>query len=219
MKRILPSLTLILLLLVLGLSACGPAPADVVSASSGDVRPNFQDDFSNPSSGWDRYQDDQMITDYNNGSYRLRVDQSNKDIWSNPGQDFTDVQIDVDATRIGGPDKNDFGVICRYQDENNFYSLLITSDQYFAILKEKDGREVKLGSAEWKQSSAIQPGNAANHIQAKCLGDRLSLVVNGTLLLAVQDSDFLRGDVGLVAGTYETPGTDILFDHFIAVQP
>ncbi len=33
----------------------------------------FEDDFSNPNSGWDRYRDDEGITDYDNGTYKIGV--------------------------------------------------------------------------------------------------------------------------------------------------
>ena len=34
---------------------------------------------------------------------------------------------------------NSFGVICRYQDEENFYAGLITSDGYAGIFEVKEG--------------------------------------------------------------------------------
>lgn len=43
------------------------------------------------------------------------------DAWANQSRSFPgDVRIEVDAAKIGGPDDNDFGVICRYQDIDNF---------------------------------------------------------------------------------------------------
>jgi hypothetical protein len=34
-----------------------------------------------------------------------------------------------------------------------------------------------------------------------------------------KDSDFKNGDVGLLAGAFTQPGVDVLFDHFIVLQP
>ena len=43
--------------------------------------------------------------------------------------------------------------------------------------------------------------------------------MNGQQLIQVQDAEFTAGDVGLIAGTYDVPGTDIRFDNFIVYQP
>jgi hypothetical protein len=34
-----------------------------------------------------------------------------------------------------------------------------------------------------------------------------------------EDSTLTSGDVGLMAGTFSNPGTDILFDNFVVRQP
>jgi hypothetical protein len=51
------------------------------------------------------------------------------------------------------------------------------------------------------------------------MGDRLSLYANDIRLVLVEDSDFTSGDVGLVAAALDLPGTDILFDNFVAEKP
>jgi hypothetical protein len=68
-------------------------------------------------------------------------------------------------------------------------------------------------------SDAIIQGNVANRITADCIGNTLTLYVNDTQLLSVQDTSLSSGDVGLIAGTFDTPGTDIHFDNFIVRQP
>ena len=179
----------------------------------------FSDDFSDPDSGWDRVQVDTGLTDYDNGRYRIFVDEAQHDYWANPGLSFTDVQVEVDATKIGGPDDNDFGLVCRYQDEENFYALLVSSDGFYAILKYSGGSSEILGTDSWPPSDAINQGSATNHIRADCIGDSLTLYANGEQLHAVTDSAFASGDVGLIAGTFDEPGADIAFDDFVVRQP
>ncbi len=67
----------------------------------------LSDDFSDENSGWDRYSDTETITDYDNGIYRIFVSETNMDYWANPGKNFTDVRVEVDATKAQGPDEND----------------------------------------------------------------------------------------------------------------
>ncbi|RMF42055.1 MAG: hypothetical protein D6755_11910 [Anaerolineae bacterium] len=192
------------------LPQAGSAPADTIL---------FQDDFSDSNSGWDAVRVDEGITDYENGAYRIFVNMQNNDVWANPGLSFTDVHIAVDATKIGGPDDNDFGVICRYEDADNFYFFIISSDGFYGIGKVSGGEQSLLGMDGMGQSDAIFQGAATNHIEAECKGSQLTLWANGTQLFSTEDSEFSSGDVGLIAGTFDTVGTDISFDNFIVTRP
>ncbi len=179
----------------------------------------FQDDFSDSSSGWDQIRESQGVTDYENGQYRIQVLTENTDVWANPGLNFTDVRVEADATKAGGPDDNDFGLICRYQDTNNFYFFIISSDGYGGIGKVKDGEQILIGHTDMPPSDAINQGAATNHIRADCVGSTLTLYANGTQIDQQTDSDYPTGDVGLLAGTYTETGTDILFDNFVVLKP
>lgn len=181
----------------------------------------FEDDFSDTSSGWDQKNSDTGITDYSGGSYRILVNQTRYDAWANPGQSFTgDVSVEVDATKNGGPDDNDLGVICRYQDVDNFYVFEISSDGYAVIGKMTAGNSIEyISSDKMESTDAIHQGIATNHIRADCIGDTLTLYVNGAQVATVTDTDHTSGDVGLMAGTFDTAGADILFDNFVVRAP
>jgi len=174
----------------------------------------FVDDFSDTGSGWDREQYDGGSTDYLDGQYQILVTDSEADYWANPGRDFTDVRVEALATKAGGPDDNDFGLICRYQDAGNFYYFVISSDGFAGILKVNDRETTALGTGKLEPSDAIRQGSATNLLAAECVGSTLRLYVNDELVAEVADGDFTRGDVGLIAGTFATPGADIRFDDF-----
>ncbi|MEN8240333.1 MAG: hypothetical protein ABFS17_00295, partial [Chloroflexota bacterium] len=82
----------------------------------------FLDDFSVRSSGWSVQYAEFWILDYYQEGYRISINAPDKAAWSILGFDYSDVRIMVDARKIGGGDNNFFGVICRYQDTDNFYS-------------------------------------------------------------------------------------------------
>lgn len=179
----------------------------------------FQDDFSNPGSGWDTNQDSNGSTDYSNGSFRIKVTNTSYLLWANPNQSLqNDISINVDATKAGGPDDNKFGVICRYQDSDNFYYLFITSDGYAGISMFKNNEQIWLTGDALIPSDAINQGAATNSIRADCAGSTLTLYANNQQIASVTDSSFSGGDVGLIAGTYETSGVDILFDNFMVFK-
>ncbi|MBL6983778.1 MAG: serine/threonine protein kinase [Anaerolineales bacterium] len=179
----------------------------------------FQDNFSDPSSGWDRVTVAEGITDYENGYYRIFVNTNNTDIWANPGLNFADVRIEVDAIKVGGSDDNDFGIICRYQDAENFYLFIISSDGYYGIGKVIGGKQILLDMPQMQFSSGIRQGSVSAQIRADCIGKQLALYVDGKHIHSVEDGTFISGDVGLIAGTFSETGTDIYFDNFVVRNP
>jgi len=190
-----------------------------ITNPSSDPNILFQDDFSSSTSGWDQVRDAAGITDYDQGGYRILVLQSNFDYWANPSLCFGDVSVEVKATKIGGPDDNDFGILCRYQDVSNFYLLIASSDGYWGIAKVVDGDQELIGMSSMEQTSAIDLGNPTQLLRADCVGSTLTLYINGQLVGSVQDTTFAFGDVGLIAGTFDIAGTDMLFDDFTVRQP
>ena len=180
----------------------------------------FADDFGDPKTGWDTWSDEHgSKVVYQNSGLRILVNLAQFDYWSRPGLKYQDVQIEVDAAKVGGPNDNDFGIICRYQNQDNFYALLVSSDGYFGVLKVKEGVYSMVGAEAMQYSEAIQKGDANNHLRADCVSNGLILWANGEKLVVVRDGDFAEGDVGVIAGTNETTGVDIFFDNFVVYNP
>ncbi len=180
----------------------------------------FSDNFSDTGSGWDRADESDYFSDYYTNTYRIVVHTSMSDSWANPDSNkFGDVSVEVDATKNGGPDDNDFGLICRYVDVNQFYYGVISSDGYFGITKVTSDSSKLLGRDTLEFNAAINQGSATNHLRLDCVGDVITLYVNGQQIDQQIDGAYSTGNTGLIAGAYDTPGTDILFDNFFVYQP
>lgn len=181
----------------------------------------FEDDFSDPNSGWNTWSDSDGTIEYTAGGLRLYVIAANMDIWSRANQTFpADVRIEVDAAKIGGPDDNDFGVVCRYQDGSNFYFALISSDGYQGIGRMQNDDRTLLSADSLLPADAIRQGEATNHIRFDCVGSDFALYVNDILVSTASDSTFTTGgDVALLAGTFSIGGADILFQNLVVYQP
>jgi len=67
-------------------------------------------------------------------------------------------------------------------------------------------------------SDMILQGRSTNQLRAECSGTRLTLSINGVPVRQASDASFSEGDVGLLAGTYELPGTRVAFDNFAVRQ-
>lgn len=178
----------------------------------------FEDDFSDANSGWDQYSDEVGITDYENGAYKIGIYTDTYFYWANPYQDFGDVVVEVEAEKISGGDDMQYGVICRHYDIDNWYALVISGDGFATIRKRYQGSELEY-LTDWVALDTINQGNSTNTLRAECVGDRLSLYVNGTLAVEATDGDITSGDAGLMAGTFEQSSTEVLFDNFVVRKP
>ncbi len=203
--------------LVLLSLACKTLPFHLGQPAPGRVL--FQDNFTDPNSGWNRVTETNGETNYADGVYRILVNVPDMDIWARPNLNFEDVRIEVDSLKVGGDRNNRYGVICRLTNANNFYAFMISSDGYYGIGKVKGDAYQLIGMDALQPSELINQGSMTNHIRADCVKDHLSLYINGKKVAEVQDSEFTSGDVGLIAGTYTNPGTDIRFSNFRVLQP
>ena len=211
-------LTVLLALLVIT-TACTPITPTPSAEISGTL---FSDNFSDPGSGWDRFQNDTGVTDYSNVGYLIYIRKANIVKWANPSETFpNDVRIEVDAAMTAGPDDNAFGLICRYKDEDNFYYFYISSDGFGGIGKKENGHHKIISSPDGNllKIEGVNLGQASNHLRADCIGRTLTLYVNGSQVATTTDSAYRSGNVGLIARTYDTGGTDILFTYFYVYKP
>lgn len=178
----------------------------------------FSDDFSDPTSGWDQTSSEHAFTDYENAAYKILVSKTNYYTWANPYMNFGDQIIDVQANLHSSEWDNQFGIICRHQDVDNYYALVISSDGFAAIRKRAQGNELDY-LTDWVKSPAINQANNTNNLHAECVGTRLALYVNDILVIEAEDAEFPEGDAGLMAGTFESTFVEVLFDDFQVSAP
>lgn len=210
---------LLFLLLTFVLAACqsgGPQPCD----EGGTL---FNDNFAaERDCGWAFYNRSGAEAVVEEEALHLTTSQPGQLWWTNPGRNFDDVIINADATPLDGPLDNAYGVICRYQSAENFYIFLISGDGYYAIGKYQSGNNQITylnEEGEYAPSEAINQGSNLNKIRASCIGDELTLSVNGVPLATVNDPTFVTGDVGLAASTFE-PGTlTVVYDNVRVIAP
>jgi hypothetical protein len=178
----------------------------------------YQDDFSDPGSGWAQGELDGGRVGYRDGAYYVSSLVEATVIWSKAGQSFTDTVIQVEATQAyaGPEDDNSYGVMCRVQPNDDCYLLRISGDGYYSIFK-RTGESYE-AVVDWATSDLIRQGNSTNQIKAVCDGPTLALYVNGQLLAEGSDSTFTEGDIALVVATYEDAPTEVLFDNLMVSE-
>jgi hypothetical protein len=221
-RRILPFAILFILLTALACqmpaSVSLPQATPVATATVASGALLFEDDFSDSASGWDRRAVAEGVMDYNADGFRMVINGADTNFWSTTKRDLADIRIEVDEGKLGGPDENRVGLICRSAD-NSYYFFMITHDGFYGIGLFKDKQTTLLGQSEMRTHAIINRGANVNHLRADCIGDTLTLYVNGEQVAQAQDSTLTHGDVGLLAGAFSQPGVDIIFDNFVAIQP
>ena len=215
-----------LAVLLLASLACSMGGAldstDTIDTGSSDVSSKilFNDDFSNPNSGWPSTVSGDDFVGYADGSYRIYIAEPELLLFATSADSFqSDIHVEIDASKVGGPDDNYFGLICRYQDLDNFYFLLLSSDGYAGIGMYLNDEMKILSGENLEYTDAVNQGNATNRVSADCVGDQLTLYANGEKVATVTDISFSSGAVGVVARANTEPGVDILFDNLSVSAP
>jgi hypothetical protein len=207
-----------LIVVALGLHLAATAlQAQTKTAASGKIL--FQDDFSKPANDWMALKTDYAEFGYLDGEYRILLNKPDFNTYSLlPKQTFDNFSVEVDVRLAAGPTNGVFGILCRaeanQQTVQKAYVFAIRADGFYAILK-RTSPTFWDAIAYGKESKAIKPGNAVNHLRADCSGETLTLYVNGEKLLEKTDTAFKTGQVGLaVTSQPKSEPMDVRFDNF-----
>lgn len=173
----------------------------------------FQDDFEDQGLGWDINPSEDAERFVEEGQFHIWVRTPMMFAWAgNPElQSLDDFALEVDATQVGGPDNNEYGIMFRYQGFDNWYAFLISSDGYFRLRGQFDGQDWNI--VNWTQIASVKQGQSTNHLRLIADGPWISAYVNGELLATVPDNRFRRGDVNLVVGSLGEGDVHIAFDN------
>jgi hypothetical protein len=178
----------------------------------------FEDDFSDPASGWGAASHETYVRGYQQGRYLFQIDVPRWFVWATGGRKYEDVELEAVARAAGQPD-NHYGLICRY-DEDRFYYFAVSADGYYAIFyMNEEGDLMPLTGAAMLRSSAIHTDGSDNRIVAACDATTLTLTINGEVMAEVEDDRLASGDVGMGAGTVSIGNTSVWFDDLEVRRP
>jgi hypothetical protein len=133
----------------------------------------------------------------------------------------SNARLGMDATKVGGPAENQFGLACREnapEDEATYYYLGISSDGH-AYIEKYSGGEVET-LRDWEENDAVRPVTETNHIEGECRGGTdgapltLALRVNGREVARATDPDAVPVTFfGFFVGS-DAPGLELRVDNF-----
>ena len=175
------------------------ATATAVTASTLLLKDNLSGDANN------LWPNDGFNCAFRTGTYHVIVTSAN---YLQPceldAQAFNNAAIRVDVSLLSG---NDAGVIFRANDDQ-FYDFEINNKGEFFFRRHDAGAGSKYTYLiQSTQSHAIAPTGQKNTLLAIANDSDFKLFINGTFVGEVQDSTYISGQIGLVAGTL-SPNAD-----------
>lgn len=187
-----------------------------VTACSNNV--NFTETFETPGD-WRTGSDSDVDGAVQDGVYDFLVKADDMVIWTTAAQDFGDAIYEVEATQVGGPDNNGYGMLFRVDDENDhFYLFEISGDGFVWIGRYRSGGDEEaepLVGDWWFESDAVKQGpNQTNRLKVEAEGANMIFYVNDQEVGRVTDDAFKRGDIGLLVRTLGEGDVHVQFDNF-----
>ena len=182
----------------------------------------LEDDFSDISSGWERYREFDGVLDYEieNEVYQMMVLADDNLWWVFKEEALPEVVMGVDVWQVDGPEGSLFGLMCRYDpDSLDGIVFLISTEGQAGIGTINNGFD-PLPGGELAYFDAIETGmNAKNTIEAACIGEALTLTVNGDVLFELPAPESVGEFIGLAVATPLGAGADVYFDNLVVYTP
>ena len=177
----------------------------------------FTDTFDDNRNGWFESEEDAVgnMRAVVDGAYHIvSIYEEGMDnfLWGTSGAGpFTNFDLDVDATQVGGTANNEIAVVFGVKDVDNLYWFDISGDGWVSLGRTVDGQRELI--EEWAQTGSIRQGNATNHIRLIVENGNLTAYVNDELVLTSFVAGYGPGYIGFGCGPFEEPAAHCAFDN------
>jgi uncharacterized RDD family membrane protein YckC len=185
----------------------------------------FQDDFSDPTSGWGAAVYEEGEAGYVEGAYRIFVNQAGVHIFSDVelSPRVQGLRLEFEATQLAGTSGDIVGARC-YTDigSDAGYIVGIAPEQGYRVAFRGD--DYRLLESSGERVDAVLPQGEENQLRVECVASPdapivLTLGVNGETLVRAEDEETTRGfdGFGIIVDTTEG-GAEALFDDFVGTE-
>jgi hypothetical protein len=207
------------------LAACGPQgqttgePTEEQSSSAAEaMQMLIEDDFSDPASGWKVLEEDNYAIQYQDGQLRIFTDNDNSPYVFRVAfreADYADVRIEVDVRQASGNPGASQGLVCRYQDGDNYVFADVDFDGNLRIGRFLADEQEILRDIE--DFTGLQEG--VNRLRLDCTSSMIEFYVNGEHVASAEVDEPASGGVGFYSGGSGQGQNEFFFDNFIVYQP
>ena len=176
----------------------------------------IQDDFTNPTTGWPEEKFDNYFIGYHEPEYyHVEITSPNYRtvVFEPEKRNFSDVTIEVKAFAVGSRSSPEgdltFGLAFRRSGDQYYAFTISPRTKKWYVLKSTPNALIVLteGSEE-----GIHDMDGEDVLRVDAQGSNFSFHINDHLVAQASDSDFVSGEVGLYAQTFDAANTHIHFD-------
>jgi hypothetical protein len=191
---------------------------------------------------WETYSG-RLDVSIDGGVLRVENGQSDSYAFSVADQHYADLDLRGRAVGAAGPLNNGYGVVFRYQNPQNFYAFLVSSDGYYSVMRAVNDDQRWLSN--WIDTPLVNQGiGVVNRLRVVASGDEFRFWINGepalvcipnnpdaestyvmgtcvegTMLDVLRESSLASGQIGVVALTFGEPDVVAEFDDVVIYSP
>ncbi len=202
-----------------------PITSDDPGENSYQTEYSIHDNFSDLSLDWKEGSDDVGAWGYEDGEYFIHVIEPGYMLWKFPPVSFQPTTAEFDVRAPSGNQGGTFGVVCHFQDQDNFdYVEIDLSDSTYTFGRYTEGDQSALSDPDWDTATYLNTDSqASNHVMVVCDPDMITLFINNEYENQITLSELASpGDLAVFGATWDDAGPDgfkVLFDNFSAWKP
>ena len=137
----------------------------------------------------------------------------------NENYTYEDVAVELEVENTGPHNSQYINLVCRYTPDEGWYEFSVAASGMVQLWRysEEDGYIL----IEEGGSTKIKQGNETNDFKITCIGNKLSLFINGDLWQkkAFVDSNYREGYIGISAGTMNVFPIQVVFNWVEVSEP
>jgi hypothetical protein len=179
----------------------------------------LQDDFTNPTTGWPEEKFDNYFIGYHEPEYyHVEITSPNYRtvVFEPEKRNFSDVTIEVKVFAVGSrtaPDGDlSFGLAFRRSGDQYYAFTISPRTKKWYVLKSTPNALIVLSEGS---EEGIHDLDGEDILRVDAQGSDFSFHINDRLVAQITDPDFVSGEVGLYAQTFDAANTHIHFDNLI----
>ncbi len=131
---------------------------------------------------------------------------------------YEDVRLDALVYNQAASNNNFFSLVCRYDENLGWYEFNVSSNGLWSLLRYDESQQ-GFTTLYDGGSFNINMGQDENIFSLECVGSKLNVYINDTLVRTVNDTRFSEGQIGLSASSFDTVPITVSFDALMISEP
>jgi hypothetical protein len=208
------------------------APAEVIATDEPvvvETGPWYKDEFDTNLDNWNQlyftqasdteYEDETDVRIENGGVwFDINLEETYIYLF-NENYTYEDVAVELQVENTGPHNSQYINLVCRYTPDEGWYEFSVAASGKVQLWRYsvEDGYIL----IEEGGSTKIKQGNETNDYKITCIGNKLSLFINGDLWQkkAFVDSNYREGYIGISAGTMNVFPIQVVFNWVEVSEP